>query len=155
MEKGFVRLKTGDEWAGTNKADLINEVLGTDFKQHMQSGVPLERVGLPGVVAWFVNLDGKERGHIDDWRWVDTINDDGTEIEERCVSFDKTKYNNKMKRNLCPSRLVFMLDPYGVGNDYTCRFLGYFQLVEHKREIGCKRFKKTGDEVSIWDIRGE
>ena len=83
MEKGFVRLKTGDEWTGRNKANLINEVLGTDFKQHLQSGVPLERVGLPGVIAWFANLDGKERGHIDDWRWVDTINDDGTEIEER------------------------------------------------------------------------
>ena len=155
MGKGFVRLKAGDEWTGRNKANLMNEVLGTDFKQHMQSGVPLERVGLPGAVAWFANLDGKERGNSDDWRWIDTINYDETEIEERCVSFDKTKYNDKMKRNLNPSRLVFMLDPHRVGDNYTCKFLGHFQLVEHKRDIGYKRFKKTGDEVSIWDIRGE
>lgn len=154
MERGFVRLKAGDEWTGLNKTDMINKVLGTDFKQHQQSGVPLARVGLPGVVAWFVNLDGKERGTSDDWRWVDSLSDDGTEIDEHCVSFDKTKYNNRMKTGLCPSRLVFMLDPHGIGDDYTCRFLGYFQIVEHKREIGYKRFKKTGDEVSIWDIRG-
>ena len=83
-----MKIKTGDGWKGKSKADMINRVLGTDFKQHMQSGVRINRGTSDEILAWFVVLDEKPRGTDGSWLWVDKLSCDGREIEEFYVGDD-------------------------------------------------------------------
>ncbi len=144
-----MKIKTGDGWKGKSKADMINRVLGTDFKQHMQSGVRINRGTSDEILAWFVVLDEKPRGTDGSWLWVDKLSCDGREIEEFYVGDDYLKYKYKMKKGEFPRRLVFQIDPDDVGDRYFCRFMGEFHLVERNDNIGYKRYKKVSDEFKL------
>lgn len=74
--------KENDVFYGKNYADLINKTIGTSFAGYMKCSVNLEPFGAPGVIAWFVFMDGSEHGYEEGWKWVNKLSLDQNIIDE-------------------------------------------------------------------------
>ena len=132
--------KENDVFYGKNYADLINKTIGTSFAGYMKCSVNLEPFGAPGVIAWFVFMDGSEHGYEEGWKWVNKLSLDQNIIDEYNVSSNK----NLLRQKICeegynPYRLAFQLDPYGQGANSCCRFIGAFRLQSFIRKDGTAR----------------
>ena len=128
-------LKTGDVFYGKNYADMINNAIGTNFHSWMKSGVELDDFGCPGIIAWFVFMDGTEHGYEEGWSWVNKLSMDGQEIDEYNISISKDRLKRRRaQEGYYPYRLAFQLDPYGNGSHHCCRFVGAFRLKSFIRE---------------------
>ena len=125
---------------------MINKVLGTNYRAYMRCAVPLEKFGGDGI-AWFVYMDGKPHGPHRDYMWVNKISEDGTEIVETCVSFDKSYVQMVAEQH--HNVLAFQLDPRGVGDRYECKFVGYFKQVSYDRENLIRVFKLLETQYTL------
>ena len=83
----------GDKFVGNSYTDMINHALGTNFKVYEESGVPLDKFELPGIIAWFVFMDGSTHGYAPDYLWANRLI--GNTIKEELVSEDHTKVVQK------------------------------------------------------------
>lgn len=114
----------GDTFTGRNHVDMLNRVLGTNYKAFMRCWVSLQKFGGNGI-AWFVNMDGTIHGSAPDYLWKNTLSADGKTIVEECVGTGVTYVEPPQAW-----RLAFRLDPFGTGNRYQCEFVGYFKMTE-------------------------
>ena len=65
-------IKVGETWNGSSHADMINKVLGKNYRAYMKSTVSLLDYGINGI-AWFVFMDGTINGHKKEWLWRNTL----------------------------------------------------------------------------------
>ena len=143
----------GDKFIGNSYADMINQALGTTFKVYEESGVRLDEFELPGVIAWFVFMDGSIHGFAPDYLWENRLN--GNIITEKLVSKNHTKVIQKDDREgQYPLRLAFeLLDCKK--NFYECRFVGAFALSHFLREdLTAREYVRVMDEF-ILKSKGE
>ncbi len=139
-------LKVGNIWEGDSHADMINQVLGTDYKSYMKCYVPLAPINGIKTIAWFVYMDGSVHGHTVDYLWVNNLSKDGKEIVERCVSTDKS-YVQKVAENK-QNVVAFQLDPHNTGkraDKYKCKFVGVFEQQCYDRKNLERVYKRISD----------
>ncbi len=138
----------GDKFIGNSYADMINHTLGTMFKVYEESGVQLDEFELPGVIAWFVFMDGSTHGFAPDYLWENRLI--GNIITEKLVSKNHTKVIQKDDREgQYPLRLAFeLLDCKK--NFYECRFVGAFALSHFLREdLTAREYAKVMDNFTL------
>ena len=143
----------GDKFIGNSYADMINHALGTTFKVYEESCVRLDEFEVPGVIAWFVFMDGSIHGFAPDYLWENRLN--GNIITEKLVSKNHTKVIQKDDREgHYPLRLAFeLLDCKK--NFYECRFVGAFALSHFLREdLTAREYVRVMDEF-ILKSKGE
>ncbi len=140
-----------DNFTGNSYADMINHALGTNFDDYKESGVPLDEFGLPGVIAWFVFMDGSTHGYPPDYLWSNRLIDD-TIIEE-LVSKNHTKVIQKDDREgHYPLRLAFELleCEKGFKGFYKCRFVGAFVLSHFLRQdLTAREYVRVIDKFTL------
>lgn len=121
-------LETGDTFYGKDYTDLINKTLGTSLSNYMRSCVELDELGLRGVVAWFVHMDGSTNGYVK-WLWQNYLSEDGNTIDEHNVNKDKRLLrSSRAKESFLPYRLAFELHKNKNVEGYYCKFVGAFKL---------------------------
>ena len=143
----------GDKFIGNSYADMINHTLGTTFKVYEESGVRLDEFELPGVIAWFVFMDGSTHGFAPDYLWENRLI--GNTITEKLVSKNHAEVIQKDDREgHYPLRLAFeLLDCKK--NFYECRFVGTFALSHFLREdLTAREYARVMDEF-ILKSKGE
>lgn len=144
-------LRKGDVFSGKSYADMINRAIGTNFLGWRRSSVDLDAFGCPGVIAWFVFMDGSEHGYEEGWTWVNRLSMDGEEIDEYNIS--SSKHQLKQRRNkegLNPYRLAFQLDPYGYGDNHCCRFVGAFRFKSFiRKDASAVTYEKVLDDFKL------
>ncbi len=137
-------LRVGDTWLGNSNADMINKVLGTDYKQYMRCTVKLKSIDRAPTAAWFVYMDGSEHSG-----WRNNISADGLTITERYVGNDFQYFKNA-ELNQYP--VAFMLDPDGSGLKYArykCRFMGVYRLIDCDEAKRTRTYKRISDTYKI------
>lgn len=139
-------IKVGDTWEGNNHADMINKVMGTDYKGYMKSTVTLTHFGGDGF-AWFVFMDGSVHGTSKDYLWVNKISADGITIVETCISEDKSYVKSVAEKY--HKVLAFQLDPDGTGNKYKCKFVGYFDQERYDHQNLIRVYKRISETYSF------
>lgn len=142
-----------DKFIGNSYADMINHTLGTTFKVYEESGVRLDEFELPGVIAWFVFMDGSTHGFAPDYLWENRLI--GNIITEKLVSKNHAEVIQKDDREgHYPLRLAFeLLDCKK--NFYECRFVGAFALSHFLREdLTAREYVRVMDEF-ILKSKGE
>lgn len=144
-------LNKGEVTYGKSYADMINKAIGTNYAGWGKSTVNLEQFGAPGVVAWFVYMDGSEHGYEEGWRWRNYLSNDGNEIREHNVSQSKTAIAARRKENgYFPYRLSFRLDPYETCNKYCCKFVGAYKFSCFlKEDLTAIKYIKTADSFRL------
>lgn len=142
---------TGDVFRGKNYTDMINKALGTRFSFYRKCTVDLDRFNCPGVVAWFVFMDGSFHGYEEGWVWANRISLDGLSIKEFNVSTQKERLKErKLEIGYQPYRLAFQIDPYENQNRYCCKFVGAFRFREFIREDGTAySYEKVLDRFAL------
>ncbi len=138
----------GDKFIGNSYADMINHTLGTTFKVYEESGVSLDEFELPGVIAWFVFMDGSVHGYPPDYLWSNRLI--GNTITEELVSKDHTKVIQKDDREgHYPLRLAFELLEREK-NFYECRFVGAFALSRFlRKDLTAREYVKVMDNFTL------
>lgn len=144
-------LNNGDLFIGRTYAEMINDAIGTNFKSLQRSSVALSDFGAPGVIAWFVYMDGSVHGFEDGWRWSNILSFDRSRIAEHNVSADKSILLAKRRENgYFPYRLCFAIESNDTKNKYWCRFVGAFRL--HKflnKDLTSVQYLKVADKFTI------
>ena len=143
-------LKKGDIFFGKNYADMINHAIGTNHQYWPKSSVPLDEFGVPGVIAWFVFMDGSVHGQ-PTWLWVNKLSMDGEEIDEYNVSPTLSPLQKRRhEEGYHPYRLAFQLDPYGDGKNNICRFVGVFRLKSFiRKNSSAMTYEKVLDDFKL------
>lgn len=144
-------LKTGDIFSGKSYADMINKAIGTNYYGWRRSSVDLDEFGCPGIIAWFVFMDGSEHGYEEGWTWVNKLSIEEKEIDEYNISTSKLQLKTRRtKEGYCPYRLAFQLDPYGNGNNHCCRFVGAFRFHSFiKKDASAITYEKVMDTFKL------
>ena len=144
-------LRRGDVFYGKSHADMINKAVGTNYRAWMRSSVDLDDFGCPGMIAWFVYMDGSEHGYEDGWVWVNKLSMDGKEIDEYNISRLKTQLKEKRSKDgYYPYRLAFQLDPYGDGDKHCCRFVGAFRFKSFiRKDASAVTYEKVMDDFRL------
>ncbi len=137
-----------DKFVGNSYADMINHALGTNFKVYEDSGVLLDEFELPGVIAWFVFMDGSTHGYAPDYLWENRLI--GNIITEKLVSKDHAEVIQKDDREgHYPLRLAFEL--LDCKKDfYECRFVGAFALSHFlRKDLTAREYVRIMDQVTL------
>lgn len=132
-------LRLYEKFEGHSYADMINTALGTHYKCYIKAGVPLDDMGLPEVIAWFVCMDGSVNGYDEEnYLWRNFLYDKENLIKEEAVSRDKTKVKKKYDIDgHHPFRLAFRILARGEKENfgmYKCEYVGAFTLSCFLRE---------------------
>ena len=61
--------KSGEIFQGRSHVDMVNQVLGTKYRDWRKCTVELDKFGAHGVISWFVMMDGSENGYGEGWKW--------------------------------------------------------------------------------------
>lgn len=143
----------GMEWRGENQTDVINQVLGTNYKAWMKSGVPMKKFGLPNVISWFTYLNGNMHGPSDNYLWKNYLSKDEEIIQEKYVGNDVHFVEERYKgeKKLHRYRLVFQRDPENRGEQYRYRFLGWYKLESVDFNTGVHIFKRVQKDGYLTD----
>ena len=138
----------GDIFSGENYPDLINNTLGTKFDSYIKASVPLDNFELPGVIAWFVFMDGSEHGYPDRYTWKNFLG--GDTIVEEASSNDRSEVIAMQDKNgHHPFRLAFQIYPPKSG-EWRCRFVGAFSLSAFLREdLTIRKYIKISDDFKL------
>ncbi len=144
-------LQGGDIFSGKSYVDMINKAIGTNYHEWMKSSVNLDEFGCPGLIAWFVFMDGSEHGFGQGWKWVNKLSFDGKEIDEYNISPSKMQLRKRrLEEGYHPYRLAFQLDPYGNGNAHSCRFVGVFRFKSFiRKDSSAMTYEKVADTFRL------
>ena len=138
-------------YSGTSHADMINKVLGTHFHGFQRASVELTNWGAPGVIAWFVFMNGTVHGFADGLMWKN--NCFVKEITEELVNKKEATsllYAKRAQNSYYPYRLAFQLDPLGKNDRYSCRFVGVFALTGfYEKDLTKMRYIKVVDRFCL------
>ena len=88
-------LHIDDIFSGKSYAEMINKAVGTNHNSWMKSSVNLEDFGCPGMIAWFVFMDGSEHGYGEGWKWANKLSEDGKEIDEYNIASSKLQLKKR------------------------------------------------------------
>ena len=138
-------------YKGTNHANLINNVFGTHFRAFFKASVELSNWGAPGVIAWFVFMDGTRHGFSDGMQWennllIEKINEELVNKKEGIPLL----YKKRAEEGYLPYRLAFQLDPFGKNDRYTCRFVGVYALTGfYDSSLTTMRYSKISDTFCL------
>lgn len=138
-----------EKFTGKSYTDMINQILGTHFdKVYEGAGVPLDGFELPGVIAWFVFMDGSTHGYAPDYLWENRLI--GNTVTEELVSKDHTKVIGKDDREgHRPLRLAFELLECEK-NFCKCRFVGAFALSHFlRKDLTAREYVKVMDDFTL------
>lgn len=135
---------------GQNHSDMIERAIGIKGITQ-RSSASLKDFGIAEVYAWFVCMDGTERGLKKNWKWKNFLSDDGKEIKEKYTGDAKEIYEEKTyKEGFLPFRLAFQLDPYQNGNKHCCKFVGVFRFDGfYDKHLLIKRYVRVSESFTL------
>lgn len=148
FDTGKAKLRT---FFGARYCDMLTHALNKKFYvNHLASYVDMEPFGAPGVISWFVFMNGQPHGYPDDWLWTNEISDDGNEIIEENICDDLTKLLNKrIEEGFLPFRLAFRRDPFDCGNANWCQFVGAFRFGGFIDGLSRVKYVKVADRIVL------
>lgn len=146
--------KSGEIFQGRSHVDMVNQVLGTKYRDWRKCTVELDKFGAHGVISWFVMMDGSENGYGEGWKWKNYLSKDEEQITETNVDRGNIKlYHVQNEEGYHPYRLAFQLDPNQTGNRYKCKFIGAFCLESFALpDLSTMRYKKVSNTFRLCEI---
>lgn len=143
-------LRTGDLFRGSNFTDMLNNALGTRYKQFMKCWISLKALGgREEGRFWLVFMDGSVHGVHKNYLWRNILSPDGNTIEEECVAEDRSEIALHVPQG--EVRVALRRDPFASDDKYLCEFVGVFRIAGYRenKDSFVRIYKKIADTYSF------
>ncbi len=158
VKKGTVVLREGQIWKGKSNVDVIRKIFNIDYNGYEKKcTVDLrDNFGVEGI-AWIVFFNGQHHGTSEKYKWANYILENGRLLEEYVGDKNLTKKDREkilidLRGRQEAKRLAFQKDPYDTGDEYTVKFLGYYEL-DDEDTINIKRtYKKKASTFELKEV---